>query len=42
MLDSDAEAEYEEMVLKAAAALRAVARVAGTPVAAGDGQAPGG
>ncbi len=42
VLDSDAEAEFHEMVLKAAAALRAVARVAGTPVAAGDGQAPGG
>ncbi|MEV5649567.1 aminodeoxychorismate synthase component I [Nocardia sp. NPDC052254] len=40
VLDSDAEAEFHEMVLKAAAALRAVARVAGPPVPAGDGTAP--
>ena len=40
VLDSDAESEFHEMVLKAAAALRAVTRVTGPPVAATDGPAP--
>ncbi|WP_227983389.1 aminodeoxychorismate synthase component I [Nocardia spumae] len=40
VLDSDAESEFHEMVLKAAAALRAVTHVSEAPIAVGDSGSP--